>query len=370
MSENWFSMEIQKYWAPTSAFSKEKFRMKLEECAESGDYIWAEKFDGNFTRAVITSNRNALQTRGISKVTGTYSELQDKVFFWNNVVNAFQKGDTVILGELYLPGGIDKDVGAIARCLVDKARARQKEKKLEWRIFDVLALDGMDMINTPIEKRVKYIPEVVARINSPLVKGIEFHEMTPNFFDEIGSIFARGGEGAVCYKKGITYTPGKRSSAWTTIKVKQEIANDVDAFIIGTEPAVRAYTGKDVGTWQYWEDIRTGEKLMGDYYGDFHLGHTIEPITKGYYFNYPGAILVGVYDNKGEIYPLCKVAGLTDEFKAELRDNFEEWYMCPVSITGMALSDSNGLSIRHPKLRSIRREDIDPKDCTLAKILN
>ena len=50
--------------------------------------------------------------------------------------------------------------------------------------------------------------------------------------------------------------------------------------------------------------------------------------------------------------------------------------MCPISISGMMVSTANanadgtGISIRHPILRSIRREDINPTDCTLAKILN
>lgn len=373
---NYFELGVQKYWAPTSSMSAETRRQHLEQMAASGNYLWAEKFDGNFARGVITSERSALQTRGISRVTGTYSELQKKVFFWDSVVNAFQHGDTVILGELYLPGGIDRDVGSISRCLPEKARARQKNRKLEWRIFDILVLDGIDMINSPIEERVSHIPEVVKRINNPLVQGIEYHEMTESFFEELNEIFARKGEGAICYKKGIVYTPGKRSSAWTTMKVKQEISADIDCFITGVEPAVRDYTGKDIQTWNFWEDERSGEKLVGQLYGDYRTGRAIRPISKGYYYGWPGAIYTSVYDNNGNVIPLCKVAGLTEDFKTELRDNFPEWNMCPLTIGGMmvstaqAESDGTGISIRHPYIKSIRKNDIDPKDCTLAKILS
>lgn len=373
---NYFELGVQKYWAPTSSMSAETRRQHLEQMAASGNYLWAEKFDGNFARGVITFERSALQTRGISRVTGTYSELQEKVFFWDSVVNAFQHGDTVILGELYLPGGIDRDVGSISRCLPEKARARQKDHKLEWRVFDVLVLDGIDMINLPIEERVSHIPEVIKRINNPLVQGIEYHEMTESFFEELNEIFARKGEGAICYKKGIVYTPGKRSSAWSTCKVKQEISADIDCFITGVEPAVRDYTGKDIQTWNFWEDERSGEKLVGQLYGDYRTGRAIRPISKGYYYGWPGAIYTSVYDNNGNVIPLCKVAGLTEDFKTELRDNFPEWNMCPLTIGGMmvstaqAESDGTGISIRHPYIKSIRKNDIDPKDCTLAKILS
>lgn len=375
---NYFEMGVQKYWAPTSAMPAETKRQHLEQMAAGGQYIWAEKVDGNFTRAVITKDRNALQTRGISKVTGTYSELQEKVFFWDSVVNAFQNGDTVILGELYLPGKIDKDVGSYARSLVPKARQRQETNKeyLRWYIFDVLVLDGNDMINTPIEERVKFIPEVVSRINNPLVCGATYQEMDETFFDKVNEIFARKGEGAVCSKKGTVYTPDKRSSAWSSCKVKQEIAADIDCFLISTESPTRDYSGKEIGNWQYWLNTRTGEKINSDCFGDYQLGAPVIPITKNYYYNYPGAIFVGVYNKNKEIVNLCKVAGLTDEFKQALRDDFDKYYMMPMTIGGMMVSTAKadesgaGISIRHPFIKSIRSGDLNAEDCTLEKILS
>lgn len=371
---DFFTLGIQKYWAPTSAVSKEQKRAKLEAAIISGNYIWSEKFDGNFLRGVITPNRNALQTRGISVATNTYGEVQEKVLFWGNVCKAF-KDTTVLLGEAYIPGGIDATVGSVLRCLPPKALARQKDAPIEWRIFDVLALDGIEFLDKPIEERVKYIPIVVQRINHPLVKEVEFHEMNNNFFDDVANILARGGEGAVVYKKGILYTPGKRSSAWTTIKVKQEITSDVDCLLLSTVPCERTYQGKELGSWQYWQNIRTGEKIIGDYFGAYQNGEPYEPITKNFYFGYCGAITVGVYDNNHNIIELCKVSGLTDEFKEQLRDNFKDWYLCPLTISGMMIStahaakDGVGISIRHPILKSIRLNDIDPNDCTLSKIL-
>jgi len=370
---DYFSMEPMKYWSPSSTMSPEIKRQHLEQMIVSGQYIWSQKYDGNWSRAVITPETAVLQTRGISKKTGTYGEIQNKVFFWEDIVKAFTYGDTVILGEVYLPGGIDKDVGSILRCLDDKARARQKDIKLEWRIFDVLVLDGVDMMNAPIEVRMECIPEAVRRINSPLVSGIDYHEMNENFFDQLNDIFAAGGEGVVCYKKSSIYIPGKRGPhAWDTVKVKQEISNDIDCFITGVEPAVRDYTGKDVETWMLWEDERSGEKLNGELYTQYRMGRAIRPISKGYYYNWPGAIYTSVYDNAGNIIPLCKVAGLTEDFKNELRDNFDEWYMCPLTIGGMMVStaQTNGISIRHPYIKSIRKNDLDIKDCTLAKVLS
>lgn len=374
---DYFTSEPMKYWAPTASMSAESKRQHLEQMAANGNYLWSEKFDGNWSRAIITSERNALQTRGISKKTGTYGEIQNKVFFWNDVVKAFNNGTTVILGEIYLPGGIDKDVGAILRCLDAKAIARQKDQKLEWHIFDVLALDGKDMMNVPLEERITYIPEVVKRINSPYVYEIKYHEMDNNFFDDLNDIFSEGGEGAVCYKKTSIYIPGKRGpSAWETCKVKQEISNDIDCFITGVETATKIYTGKELSNWPYWINSRTGEFLYGEYFGEYQIGGAYEPVTKNYWNHWPGAIFVGVFDKNKNIIPLCKVAGLTDQMKQELASNFEEWKMCPLTIGGMMVStaqaDENGIgiSIRHPYIKSIRKGDLNIEDCTLEKIIN
>lgn len=378
MMKSLFESEPMKYWATPASMSAETKRQHLEQMIASHEYIWSRKYDGNWSRAVITKDAAALQTRGISKKTGTYGEIQNKVFFWNDVLKAFQNGDTVILGEVYLPGGIDKDCGSILRCLDQKALERQKDIKLEWRIFDVLMLDGLNMFNTPAEKRVLHIPEVVKRINSPLVFGIQYHEMDESFFDDINAIFENGGEGVVCYKKSSIYEPGKRGPhSWDTVKVKQEIASNIDCFITSIEPATKAYTGKDLPNWPLWLNSRTGEKLYGNYFSDYSQGGPYEPISKNYYFNWPGAMYVSVYDKNKNIIPLCKVAGLTEDFKTELRDNFKEWYMCPVTIGGMMISTAQqvdesglGISIRHPYLKAIRKDDINIEDCTLEKIIS
>ena len=166
---DFFTQEPMKYFAPPSSTTKETKRAKIEEMIIKGNAIWSQKIDGNWARAIITPERNALQTRGISKKTNEYGEIQNKVFFWNDIVKAFQNKTTVFLGEVYRVGDIDRQIGSILRCLEDKAIARQKDNPLQFYIFDVLCYDGVELLNTPIEERIKYIPKVVKRINSPLV---------------------------------------------------------------------------------------------------------------------------------------------------------------------------------------------------------
>mgnify|MGYP003293702241 FL=1 len=129
----------------------------------------------------------------------------------------------------------------------------------------------------------------------------------------------------------------------------------------------REYTGKEIETWKFWENLKTGEKICGEYFSEYRLGNTnLEPISKGHYYGWPGAIYCAVWDENNAPLILCKCAGLTEEFKEELKNNYDKYHMMPIKITGMMVSDDN--SIRHPKLISIRDTDIDVKDCTLAKI--
>ena len=382
------------YWSMPASYSKEKRELEIERMIDSGRYYFQEKTDGNYSAFICDFDGDKrIISRGISTVTKEYGCIQDRLFFWDDVKNAFDK-PTRIIGEVYLDGGIDRHVGSLLRSLPDKSRSIQdsiyyeeirnkfspKDRrdiennefynhKLKWRIFDVWYYDGKDLMNTPWIERQKYVKAAAERINSFLVTAVPYYPMDETFYDKLAAIFSHGGEGAVCYREDGRPEPGKRT-AHKTCKVKKEIENLIDCVIIGTEKSIIDYTGKDVAHWQYWIDIRTGEKLCGDFFGEYQAGRSIKPVTKGFYYDMPGAIYTAVYDKFHNLIPLCKVSGLTDDFKKELRDNFDDWYLCPVTIGGMALSDAKGsLSVRHPYLSSIRKNDINPEDCTLEKIL-
>lgn len=390
-------LEVEKYWSFPAAYTHEKRQVELQHMIESGHYYYQLKTDGNYGAFVCDfDGQKMLLSRGISKTTNDYGHLEDKLFFFDAVASTFNK-PTRLIGEVWLENGIDRNVGSVLRASTLKSRSIQdndyyneikstahftakdkrdietnefRGKKLKWRVFDCWYYDGIDLLNTPWIERQKYAAEAVQRINHPLVTYVSYKPMTEHFFDELGAIFASGGEGVVCYKDSGIPEPGART-AHKTLKVKQEIENSIDCFIIGLISCEKAYQGGDLPNWDLWENKRTGELVRGQYYEEYQRGAPYEPISRNYFFNYPGAISVGVYDNNHQIVPLCNVAGLTDDFKTQLRDNFSAWYMCPLSIGGMMISTaSEAVSIRHPHLLAIRKGDIKVEDCTLDKILN
>lgn len=386
----------EKYWSFPSSYSKEKRKLEIEHMIDSGNFYIQLKTDGNYSAFICDFDGDQrVISRGISKTTGEYGRLEDKLFFFQDMTKVFTK-PTRIMGEIYYDNGIDRDVGSVLRASTLKSKSIQdndyylqaqqvtkftakdrrdiennpfRGQKLKLRIFDVWYYNGEDLMSTPWIKRQKYVKQAAELVNNPLVTYVPYYPMDESFYDRLAEIFAQGKEGFVAYREDGLPEPDKRT-AHKTLKIKQELEQLIDCFIIGKEDAVKVYTGKELGTWPYWEDSRTGEKLLGEYFGEYQTGRSIIPISKGWYYQWPGAIEVGVYDNENNIYKLCKVAGLTEEFKTELRDHFDEWYMCPVTIGGMMLSEAQGLSVRHPYLKSIRKDDIDPKDCTLKKILS
>jgi hypothetical protein len=194
--------------------------------------------------------------------------------------------------------------------------------------------------------------------------------MDENFLDAFNKLLAAGEEGVVCYLDSGIPTPGTRK-AHKTCKLKRDVGGKLDVLIIDVIEATKNYQGKQLSEWPYWQNTRTEELVSGKYFGEYQLGGPYIPVTKNFFFGYPGAIKVGVYDKNKNIIPLCNVAGLTDEMKADLKENFKEkYYLAPATIGGMAISLSDGVSVRHPYLISIRENSISPDDCTLEKILS
>lgn len=390
-------MPPEHYWSFPASYSKEKRELEINYMILSGKYYFQKKTDGNYSAFICDfDGEKRIISRGISKVTGEYGRLEDKLFFYDAVAAAFDK-PTRIMGEIWLEHGVDKNVGSILRANADKAKSIQSNKyyeealkrvkftakdkrdiennefrgqKLKWRIFDIWYYDGEDLMQMPWIERQKYVKMACEKINHPLVSYVQYEPMNESFFEKLNILFAAGEEGVVCYDAMGLPEPDKRT-AHKTLKVKRELENLIDCFIVGTAPAIREYTGKDISTWEFWEDIRTKEKLYGQYFSDYQLGKSIEPVSKGYYYDWPGAIYTAVYDQDGNEFPLCKVAGLTEDFKIDLRDHYEKYDHCPITIGGMSLSTSNGISVRHPYLKSIRLNDLDiKKDCTLQKIFS
>ena len=94
--------EMMKYNTIPSSYSKQQKQERLDIIINSRQMIYAEKYDGDLGRFIINKDKVLIQTRTISKKTGNYGELQEKIAYITDFKNKFDQ-ETVFLGEVYLP---------------------------------------------------------------------------------------------------------------------------------------------------------------------------------------------------------------------------------------------------------------------------
>ena len=339
----------------------------------SGDYLGARKMDGAYYRFIKDMDGN-MRLQGRSKsVSGEYLDKLDHVPHLLPYFESLPNG-TCLLGEIYFPNNEgSSNVTTIMGCLAPKAIERQtKGPKLHYYIFDVWAWDGISCMTDCLESRIELInnmyndycddgnnerPNAIAQIDfATYYEGKELWE-------QLQKILAAGGEGIVMTKKGTVPSPGKRT-ARKTLKVKKELSENIDCFFTGRGTApTRLYTGKEIETWKYWQNMRTGQKIEGLLYEDYKSGVALEPLTKPAFYGWAGSLEIGVLKD-GQVYPIGFLSGLADEIKS----NPGAQRMKCIEVTAMEILPDTG-ALRHGKLKRFR-PDLSPKDCTYEKLKN
>ena len=351
-------LEAEKYWSFPKSYKKDS-KAETRSMIFSGDYMGARKMDGAYYRFIKDEEGNmSLQGRSRS-VNGSFLNKIGHVPHLHEFFNRLPNG-TCLLGEIYFPENEgSSNVTTIMGCGEEKAIARQNTgPKLHYYIFDVWAWDGQSFMNTSCETRFHNIEAFSKILKNEYVEWAKYYEGA-DLWELLEVTLECGGEGIVMTKKGTHPEPGKRP-ARKTLKVKKELANTIDCFFTGavTAPA-KEYTGKEIETWKYWIDLRTGEKLEQLLYKEYSLGLPYEPITKSYFMGMAGSLEIGVV--KGDkVVPIGYLSGLTEEIKL----NHEKYKGACIEINAMEIMETGGL--RHPKFVSFR-PDLTIRDCTWEK---
>ena len=351
-------LDAEKYWSWPSSFKGDP-KEETRNLIFSGNYLGARKMDGAYYRFIKDMDGNMrLQGRSRS-VNGGYLDKLDHVPHLMELFNELPNG-TCLLGEIYFPKNEgSSNVTTIMGCLTDKAIARQeKGDKLHYYIFDIWAWDGVSYMNKKCEDRFDELNACARAYPCEYAEWAEYFS-GKELWTQLQTILANGGEGIVMTKKGTVPQPGKRP-ARKTLKVKKELAENIDCFFTGraTSPT-RLYSGKELETWKYWVRIRDNQKLEGEFYENYKNGEAIEPVTKPYFNGWAGSLEIGVM--KGDkIEPIGLLSGLTEEIKADPK----AYAMQCIEVAAMEVLPTGG--IRHGKLKQFR-PDLAPSDCTWEK---
>lgn len=356
--KDFVEMEPMKYWSvPASQAASQQEIIK--NAIYSGDYMAALKVDGYYQRIVKDEDGECFM---IARSKNVKKEVVNKIEWLPQIkpwLAALPNG-TSLLCECYLPGNEgSKNITTILGCLQEKAIKRQENNPLHLYVFDCVAFKGKSLMKTPYEERSEIVRQISHIYPDPYIEYATYVKGA-DIWPQLQIYLAQGREGMVLMRKdAIVYE--KRTPARVSIKVKKELAQTIDAFVIGANPPTRIYTGKEVATWPYWEDAKTGEKLQGDHYLAYSRGEAIEPVTKSYFNDWCGSWKLGLFKD-GHVVHIGDVSGLTDEQKA----NWKSYLKKVVEIGGMEILPDT-LNIRHPKLLQIR-EDKNPRECLYSQL--
>lgn len=227
-------------------------------------------------------------------------------------------GYTVLDGEIMSPTGF-RDIAGIMNVEPDEAERRIAEiGPPTFHVFDCLWFDGHDITECPALERRGSAGRLVMSCQNPLIKMVQSMSARIEEFD---AVCASGGEGVVLKDVGAPYG---ESGAW--IKVKK--TSTLDVIVTGFTDAREGKTGKFLG-------------LIG-------------------------AVEVAVYSSTGELLPVGKVSGMTDEIRIHMTQNPTEWIGRVIEV---AASEFAKERLFHPRFKR-ERPDANPRHCTLEKMMH
>lgn len=175
---------------------------------------WAAeiKWDGVRAIAYCRPGRLALQTRNLRDVTAQYPEVR-------RLSRQLGARDAVLDGELVAFDGEGRPSFSrlqqrIHQTSASVVRSRMKTHPVTYVIFDLLYLDGVDLIAEPYRRRRELLEEL--ELSGP-------HWQTPAYSTghakELLAVSGeRGLEGLVMKRLESAYSPGKRTGEWLKVK--------------------------------------------------------------------------------------------------------------------------------------------------------
>ena len=324
----------------------------LKKVCESGTAFGQIKKDGYWYQFEKHEHYSYLFSRSASTVTKLQSEKSANVPHIMEALSVLPK-DTILIGEIYYPGGSSKTVTTIMGCLPKKAIERQNGKSglIHYYIHDIIMFNGLDFVKNKVSNYDRY--RILQKIFEKYNLANDYIELaeawTDNLYSRIGTALAAGEEGMVIKVKDGIYEPDKRPL--TMLKAKK--VDFIDAVIIGFEEPTKEYYGKEIQNWNYWIQNENGQPVA---------------VTKPYYMGWHNSrIKIGAYNNKGTLVEIGTIhSGISDEMKEDMTNNPNKYLNKVCSIQCMEL-DKKEHTIRHGFFKYMR-DDKDIIDCQIEDI--
>ena len=364
----WDGLDAMKYYSYPKTYSAERRRNETKANILSEAWIGSRKYDGIWAM-IIKDMDGKFHLRSRTKnVEGGFA---DKALWISHITAELDSmpNGTVLLGEIYKPNDEgSRKTTAILNCLLPKSLERQKKTPLAFYCFDCLAYRGKNIMNKPIEERVEHYlgHELLDILKGEFVSRAQYYS-GEELWQHLGEELAAGHEGMVIQRKDTPYQPGKRPRS--TLKIKKEIENTIDAFLDGDYKApTKEYYGKTpLEEYPYWMNVKTGEKTDICMWRAADGGEPWIPITRLYYLNYAGSLSFSVMKD-GKPVHIGYISGVPDEIRKGIVSEPQKWIHRVFEISCMQVEKIDGAySMRHAKVVQ-ERKDKDWQSCEWSQI--
>jgi DNA ligase D-like protein (predicted ligase) len=217
--------------------------LPVERLAEGKKWVYEVKWDGYRTLAIRDGRNTALYSDEGNSHTEKFPGI---VFALGQlpIRHFVVDGEVVALG----PNGVPD--------FQQLQNWRTTKYPIVYYIFDILHLEGRDLIGLTLEERRKELDHLARHFNLPLALSEQFPVDLDSFVD---GIKARGLEGVIAKRLDSTYEAGKRTGAW-----QKKRFGKVENFVIGGfRPGPAGVDELIVGEWRdkklyYVNRVRSG----------------------------------------------------------------------------------------------------------------
>lgn len=176
----------------------------VDEPFTDSDWQFELKLDGYRTLAYLKSGKVELRSRNNNSFNKKFAPVYEALQQWN--INAVVDGEVVVLDENGVP-----DFNGIQQW------ERKKEGQLVYYVFDLLWLDGLDIMNEPLQLRREVLQQLMPE--SGIIRYSDHIDDAGKAFFEIAK--KNNLEGIVAKKKDSVYIPDSRAKTWLKIKIEE-----------------------------------------------------------------------------------------------------------------------------------------------------
>ena len=314
---------------------KPQLALSRKVLPEGVEWAYEPKYDGFRALAFVDGEKVYLQSRGAKPLLRYFPEL------------VFPSGRYVMDGELVILDREGREVFDHLQARLHPAESRVKmlaeQTPALFRAFDLLAVDKAKLMKAPFAERRDALEELIAGAPGRKKSASGSVELTPlTKSAESAGPWLFSGEGVIAKELVAPYRPGERKGM---VKIKH--VRTIDTVILGWRP------GKEEGT--------------------------------------VGSLILGLYDEKGQLIPIGHTSGLKAKEKRELvktlrpyetggrgsgdpsrwdSDRELEWReLRPELVVEITYDHTSGGRIRHGSKIVRWRDDKKPRECKLDQLV-